>query len=225
MLKKYKRLLVIILSIFLILSLLYISNIYTTEEVVEYVLQAGIYAPILYVLIQIVGQIFAPLSTSVLFVAGFILFGQRAIAYMILVWLVTSITNFLIAKRYGKSVLKFFVGKEGVNTVEDIVRGLSTKKYLLLRFLTFYMNDFASYAFGLTDIKFTTYMIMTVICMIPWAVVMVYVMQGSSNILITTIRVFSVMIPFSLVGYIFFKKISIKTLLRNILFRVQNRGG
>ena len=225
MLNRYKKILIILFSLLLLFLLLYFSNTYTTEEVTEYISKWGIYGPLVYILIQILGQIFAPLSTSVLFVASFILFGQKAIIYMLIVWIVTSITNFLIAKRYGKSVLKFFVGQEGLNTVEDIVRGLSTKKYLLLRFLTFYMNDFASYAFGLTDIKFVTYMIISVICMIPWAVVMVYVMQESSNILITTIKVFGVMIPFSLVGYIFFKKISIKTLFRNILFRVQNRGG
>jgi uncharacterized membrane protein YdjX (TVP38/TMEM64 family) len=221
---KYKKILIAVISIILLLILTYISNLYTSQEVIDYISKADIYAPAIYILIQILGQIFAPLSTSVLFVAGFILFGQKAILYMLIVWTITSITNFLIAKRFGKPVLKFFVGKEGLNTVEDIVRGLSTKKYLLLRFLTFYMNDFASYAFGLTNIKFVTYMLITILCMIPWAILTIYMMQDSSNILVTTIKVLGVTIPFSIVGYIFFKKISLKTLFRNILFKLQNRG-
>ncbi len=50
------------------------------------------------------------------FVAGFILFAkQKAIAYSILTWLITSATNFLLARRYGKNVLRKFIGEEGGN--------------------------------------------------------------------------------------------------------------
>lgn len=223
MFKKYRKILIIGISLILISILAYISNMYSSEQIVEYISKAGIYAPLIYILIQTLGQIFAPLSTSVFFVAGFILFGRAAILYMIVVWSITSVTNFLIARRYGKDVLRFFVGVKGLNTVQDILRGLGNKQYLVLRFLTFYINDFASYAFGLTDIHILRYVWVTILSMIPWTVIMTLVMQESSSILVTTVKVFAVMIPFSLVGYIFFKKISLRRLIREVKFRVANR--
>jgi len=224
MFKKYKKVIVILISLFLIAILIHISNMYSSEEIVEYISKAGIYGPLIYIVIQVLGQIFAPLSTSVFFVAGFVLFGKKAILYMIIVWSITSVTNFLIARRFGKDVIKFFVGIKGLNTIQDILRGLNNKQYLILRFLTFYINDFASYAFGLTDISFGRYSFVTLLSIIPWTILMTLVMQESSSILITTIKVFAIMIPFSLIGYLFFKKISLRRLFREMRFRIQNRN-
>ena len=87
-------------------------------------------------------------SRSALFVAGFILFGKPAIAYSILTWLITSATNFLLARRYGKNVLRKFIGEEGVTKIVEIAKRIDKKKFFWLRISTFYINDFASYAFG-----------------------------------------------------------------------------
>ena len=78
-------------------------------------------------LIQIIGQIFAPLSTSALFVAGFIMFGKNAIFYSVLTWLISSITNFYLARRFGKRVLKRFIGEEGIIRIEEIAERIDTK--------------------------------------------------------------------------------------------------
>lgn len=224
MLKKHKRVVTIVVSLFFIFILVWLSSIFTTDEVVDYIKNFGIYAPLGYIFLQTVGQIFAPISTSIFFVAGFILFGKRAIIYMIIIWSITSITNFLIARRFGEKIILFFVGKNGLRTVKDIVRGLSSKQYLTLRLLTFYMNDFASYAFGLTNISFPLYLFVTIISIIPWAILMTVLMQEDGSILITTIKVMSTMLPFTIIGYLFFKKISLRRLYNEICFRLDNRN-
>ncbi len=157
-------------------------------------------------LIQIIGQIFAPLSTSALFVAGFIMFGKNAIFYSVLTWLISSITNFYLARRFGKRVLKRFIGEEGIIRIEEIAERIDTKRFYLLRFSTFYINDFASYAFGLTNISFFKYYIATVISMIPWSIVMMLVMKNGEHILLTTLKIFLTMIPFAFLSYLFLKK-------------------
>lgn len=220
---KQKKTVYLLFSILLFVLIITISNRYSTQDITEHISKKGIYAPIIYILIQIVGQIFAPLSTSTLFVAGFILFKRKAILYLIIVWIITSITNFYISRIYGKKALKFFLGTKGIETVNSINRNLSKKKYYILRILTFYINDFASYAFGLTDISFLNYILSTIISMIPWSIIMLLVISEQDSILASILKLFGVMIPLSLLSYIILNKISIKRFIKGLLFKFQNR--
>jgi len=202
----FKKIVYILVSLLLIVLLIYISNKFSPQDISTFITKAGPLAPVLYVLIQIIGQIFAPLSTSALFVAGFIIFGKNAIFYSVLTWLISSITNFYLARRFGKRVLKRFIGEEGIIRIEEIAERIDTKRFYLLRFSTFYINDFASYAFGLTRIPFFKYYMATVISMIPWSIVMMLVMKNGEHILLTTLKIFLTMIPFAFLSYLFLKK-------------------
>lgn len=134
------------------------------------------------------------------------MFGKTAVLYSIITWLVSSITNFYLARNYGKKVLKRFIGEQGIIKIEEISKRIDTKRFFLLRFSTFYINDFASYAFGLTDISFVKYYISTVISMIPWGIVMTLVMKNREPILLTVLKIFLSMIPFAFLSYLFLKK-------------------
>lgn len=202
----FKKIVYILVSLLLIVLLIYISNKFSPQDISTFITKAGPLAPVLYVLIQIIGQIFAPLSTSALFVAGFIIFGKNAIFYSVLTWLISSITNFYLARKFGKKVLKRFIGEEGIIRIEEIAERIDTKRFYLLRFSTFYINDFASYAFGLTRIPFFKYYIATVISMIPWSIVMMLVMKNGEHILLTTLKIFLTMVPFAFLSYLFLKK-------------------
>jgi len=202
----FKKIVYILVSLLLIVLLIYISNRFSPQDISTFITKAGPLAPVLYVLIQIIGQIFAPLSTSALFVAGFIIFGKNAIFYSVLTWLISSITNFYLARKFGKKVLKRFIGEEGIIRIEEIAERIDTKRFYLLRFSTFYINDFASYAFGLTRIPFFKYYMATVISMIPWSIVMMLVMKNGEHILLTTLKIFLTMIPFAFLSYLFLKK-------------------
>lgn len=201
-----KKVLYILSSIGLIFLILFISDKYSSTNISEFISRVGVFAPLLYILIQIAGQIFAPLSTSALFVAGFILFGKSAVVYSIITWLISSIINFYLAKRYGKKILRIFIGEEGILKIENIAKRIDTKKFFMLRLSTFYINDFASYAFGLTNITFTKYYLATILSMIPWSIVMVLVMKNGESIILTTIKIFISMIPFALLSYFFLKR-------------------
>lgn len=202
----FKKVLYILISIFLFALLIFLSSIFSSEEISSFISKAGILAPLFYMLIQVTGQIFAPLSTSALFVAGFILFGKTAIIYSILTWLISSITNFYLARTYGKKVLKKFIGEEGIIRIEEIANKIDTKKFVLLRLSTFYISDFASYAFGLTNISFIKYYLATILSMIPWSIVMILIMERGESILLTTLKIFLSMIPFAFLSYLFLKK-------------------
>ena len=181
------------------------SHLVSQDQITTAISKVGVWAPLLYILMQITGQVFAPLSTSVLFVAGFVMFGRVAIVYIVIVWMVSSVINFSLSRNYGKKVLKFFLGDSGILEVEKIVKRLNNKHLYLLRLLTFFSNDFASYAFGLTNMSFLNFLFATILSIFPWAIIMFSITRGTDSILMTTIKVFVVMIPFAILSYFFFK--------------------
>ena len=202
----FKRVIYTLISLLLITLLIYFSTRYSSQEISQIISKAGILAPILYILIQIAGQIFAPLSTSALFVAGFIMFGRVAVLYAVITWLISSITNFYLARKYGKRVLKRFIGEQGVERIEGIAQRIDNKTFFILRLSTFYINDFTSYAFGLTKISFKRYYLSTIISMIPWAVIVTLIIEHGDTILLTIIKIFLSMIPFAFLSYIYLKR-------------------
>lgn len=202
----FKKVVYLLLSLSLLYILFYISLKYSSQDISDTVSKAGIYAPILYILIQILGQIFAPLSTSALFVAGFLMFGKVAIIYAIITWLISSIINFFLARKYGKRVLKRFIGEQGLEKIETLADMIDNRTFFVLRFTTFYINDFVSYAFGLTKVSFKRYYISTVISMIPWAVLLFSIVESDDIAILTVIKIFLSMIPFALISYIYLKK-------------------
>lgn len=206
MIFSFKKFFYPFLSILLFILVIYFSTIFSSDEISSFISSTGMWAPLLYVLIQILGQVFAPLSTSALFVAGFILFGKYAIIYSILTWLITSATNFLLARMYGKRVLKKFIGDQGIQKIEDISKRINNKRFLVLRFSTFYINDFASYAFGLTNVSFVKFYLASILSMIPWSLIMFLVMRDGESPILTIAKIFSSMIPFAILSYYFLKK-------------------
>ena len=200
-----KRILYAFFSLLLIFLLIYFPTRYSSQEISDTISRAGVLAPILYLTIQILGQIFAPLSTSALLVAGFIMFGRTAIFYAIITWVVSSITNFFIARIYGKRMLKKFVGIEGLEKIEKIADKIDNTSFFILRVSTFYLNDFAAYAFGLTKISFKRYMVATIVSMIPWAIIITLILEKGDSAILTIIKIFVSMIPFALLSYVYLK--------------------
>lgn len=202
----FKRVIYTLFSISLILLLIYISSRYTSKEISEYVLKFGIFAPLLYISIQILGQIFAPLSTSALFVAGFLMFEKEAIYYSIITWVVSSVINFYLSRTYGKKIIAKLIGQEAVDRIENIADRIDNNTFFVLRVCTFYINDFTSYAYGLTKISFKRFFISTIVSMIPWAIITALIMERGDSAIYTTFKIFLSMIPFALISYIYLKR-------------------
>jgi uncharacterized membrane protein YdjX (TVP38/TMEM64 family) len=144
----------IVLVIIAILSLgSFFIDIQTFKDVIE---NAGVWAPIFYILIKSSTVIFAPLSGTALYVLSVPLFGfWTGFMYSFIGDLLGAIVSFYISRFFGRPVIKYFTGKKNMIYIEKSLTIMSTiKGFVLLRFGTFTMPEVASYAAGLTTIKF-----------------------------------------------------------------------
>ncbi|KKQ55576.1 MAG: hypothetical protein US75_C0018G0004 [Candidatus Woesebacteria bacterium GW2011_GWC1_38_13] len=98
LLKRFQGLL-IITAIVIVINIL--SYYFPKEEVEKMIENAGILAPIVYIFLHLLTYIFAPLSGTSVTAIGFFLFGETVVIYSFVTVILSSITNFYIARRWG----------------------------------------------------------------------------------------------------------------------------
>lgn len=156
-----------------------LSQTYSTD-LQNIVLNAGIFAPLFYIFINIVSIAIAPLSSGFAVPLAANAFGPILTAiYSIIGWLVGSIIAFYLARRYGYGEIK---ESKICKKIESIERDMSQKKrYLLIILLRMSLPaDVLSYALGLfSTISYSTFIGTTLIGITPFAFLFSYASVSS----------------------------------------------
>ncbi len=146
----------------------FVSEKIKAEEVVLLVERAGIWGPLVYILFLGSTFVFAPLSGTPFFLAGYLLFGKNVQLLSYVAAVLAGAVNFLIAKRWGRGIVIKMVGEKNMNKVDEFTQDYGVKTLIFLRVLQGQFHDFISYAFGLTEMKFLPFFLVTLLAPIPW---------------------------------------------------------
>ena len=125
---------------------------------------AGLWGPLVYVGLKALTFTFAPLSAGPIQFASGILFGVIPGAlYSVLGEVIGGTISVMIARLYGRRLVKKFVGEAAMARVDDFYeRHVGDWKSLLAaRLLLFSVYDFISYAVGLGSIRLSTYILVS----------------------------------------------------------------
>ena len=153
-----------VITIFFLLFFYLLIPLVHSPRVAEFVVDAGILGPLLIGLYFIISDITLPLLGSpgiILSVGLYGLFEGLLIAY--LASLVSAMINFYLSRKYGRFLIKKVIGKHGLEQVEFYTERFGLKTLILGRLFGFPIFEIISYAGGLTNMSFKTYMIITVI--------------------------------------------------------------
>ncbi len=129
------------------------------EEVVQ---SAGYLGPVLIITFIALSEILAPIPGSPAVLTSLTLFGwEKTVIYSYVGLLIAVSVNFFISRLFGR---KFIVQAFGNTTLEKI--DTFTKKegktaLVISRTIGYPFSDFVSYASGLTNIKFSTYFVIS----------------------------------------------------------------
>ncbi|MDP3998622.1 MAG: VTT domain-containing protein, partial [bacterium] len=156
-------------------------------------------------------NVIAPLSGTPLIFTGFYAFGSTVVFLMTIADFIASITNFWIAKRWGRSLVKKFVGQENIAKADRFTRSYGLLTLLLLRFFQGGVGDFISYAAGLTSMRFTPYLIISTAGMIPRTVLWYFLaLHVKSPVVFTALTLLLIVV----LSGIFLAGVAIKRLKR-----------
>lgn len=171
----------IVLIIALSVALFFIGRQIPKEAIEELVRGSGPLAPIVYIILHQISFVFAPISGFPFLVAGFYLFGKNVIIYNYFVIIIGSAINFLIAKKWGRPIVRRFVGEKSLAKIDSYSRTYGKTTLIALRIIQGGIGDFVSYAYGLTTMRFRTYMIITILASIPGNALWYFIISKTDN--------------------------------------------
>ncbi len=207
MLKLSKKKLALILLLVVASVLLYkFSSSIPKEAIIAYLNSLGPISIIVFILLNLVTYVVAPLSNTPLLIAGFYIYGAKVVLYISLAMILSFVANFLIARIFGKKFVKSMVGKNNFKRVEDILESYDTPgKFLFLRLLQGAWHKFASYAYGLTKMSFLSYFLLSLLGFLPACALWYFAALRSDNPIIFTVytQIIGIAPPLVLTGLIF----------------------
>ena len=169
-----KRIVPPLFIILLSLLLYLVSRSFSEEEIITFVNNTGLFAPVVYILLTLLTLVIVPFSGTPIIFAGYYAFGQKVIVYSVIAAYISYVLNFWIARKWGRGIVKKFVGEEGMRKVDDLTKDYGIVTLVFLRIFQGSINDFVSFAMGLTNMKFKVYLVVSLLASIPGTILWYY---------------------------------------------------
>lgn len=139
-LKRYLPYIFLILTLSVVLLLL--GTKIKSEDIVTLVARAGVWGPLFYILILASTQIFAPISGTPVFLAGYVLFNSKVQLFAYLATLFSATVNFWLARRWGRKLVIKMVGEKDIDKIDAFTKDYGIQSLILLRLLQGHLADF-----------------------------------------------------------------------------------
>ncbi len=194
----------VVVSLFILISLLVKSNVETVEKfVINKEIGIGVY-----IVIQVVSVVVAPLSSIFLVPLASNVWGWQVVSLInILSWSLGALISFLLARRYGIKLVRRLVPLKKFYKIEKRIP--KRDRFLTIVFLRVVLPvDVLSYALGLfSKVDTKTYMLATIMGIIPFAIIysILGVLPIKYQIIIWIVAGIALLIGLYIIGY---KKIS-----------------
>ncbi|MBU0975583.1 MAG: VTT domain-containing protein [Patescibacteria group bacterium] len=166
---KFAGTILIILTILIVLGIL--SNNISVEEAQSWVSSFGILSPIILVILCIASIVLSPLVVTPFWIASIKLFGFfPSLLYISIANIIGHSANFWIARIWGRPVVRKLVGEKGIKEIDSFSQVIGRKVLIFLRIIGGPAADYISYAAGFTNMKFSSYVLITLVFMKPWTI-------------------------------------------------------
>ena len=150
---------------FLITLVIWLINKFGIEQVRAQVERFGIWAPVIVFGLGFTSIIVPVLpGTAYAILAGGLFGFSQGLLVVALADLTSCMFNFYIARRYGRGLVKQFVGEQFMEKIDRMAQQhLERNFFLMTGFLMTGLFDFAAYAIGLTKIRWQSYLLALVV--------------------------------------------------------------
>jgi uncharacterized membrane protein YdjX (TVP38/TMEM64 family) len=188
-----------IIVLLIIIALTYFSQKIPQEIIRQYVEDAGMFGPLIFIFLLLLTFIIAPLSGSPITFVGFYLYEEKVVILSFFSVFLASIINFWIARIGGQKLVEKFAGKTGFKKINQFTKNYGYKALFLLRIFQGGIGDFISFAAGLTNMNFKKYLLFSTLGMIPGSLIHYWLSSKASNPAIYTVFSWSMVFSFSFI--------------------------
>jgi uncharacterized membrane protein YdjX (TVP38/TMEM64 family) len=157
-----------------IATAIYFRDNFSVEQVELWIEQAGVLAPLVFILIYIAATVLF-LPGSVFTLAGGVLFGPYlGVLYNLIAATIGAALSFLIARYLASD----WVSNKTGGTVKQLINGVEAEGWrfvAFVRLVPLFPFSILNYALGLTKIRFIEYVVATFIFIIPGGAAYTYI--------------------------------------------------
>jgi uncharacterized membrane protein YdjX (TVP38/TMEM64 family) len=133
------------------------------DNIRQFIEDAGPLAPLAFILVKILTYVAAPLTSGPIQLSSGIFFGLiPGTIYTLIGEVIGGSIAFWISRRFGRAIVRRFVGDDGLTRVDNFVEQIVDWKTLTYaRLFLFPAYDFISYAVGFSKLPYRTYLIVS----------------------------------------------------------------
>ncbi len=155
-------------SLFLLLTLQktgFFNVVKSSESLQAYLERAGIWMPMIYILLQFLQVILLPIPSVVSTIAGVALFGAFwATIYSMIGIMLGSILAFFIGRRWGNKAVSWMVGADTLQKWQRKLKGRDNLILTLAFALPLFPDDILCFLAGLSTMSMGYFVVMITIC-------------------------------------------------------------
>jgi len=201
---------IIIIILLLLLKFGYIDKLdLTPEKIRDNLLEFGIYAPLILILVQFILAIISIFPSVLVSIAGGYLFGSvYGTLYSLIGAILGSLVVFLVAKKFGRNFVEKLVDKRELHHFDLFFKKKGKLVFIFADYMSIFPRDTISLCAGLTKISKLDFLIISLIGFIPEMILLNYLGSNISiNILDFRIIAILVILVISVILYTFRHKI------------------
>ena len=174
---------VVLLFLYVIFDIIFkgpiTSFLSNREEIIEAVQSLGVFGPIVFILIQTLQTVFAPIPGQVTGAVGGYLFGWWGILWTLTGSVIGYFIVFLLSRHFGRPLLEKFFKKEALEKFDFVTTDKHAAFALFLIFLLPGLpDDMVCYLAGLTTIPIKNLMVLITVGRLPSIVATNYIGAG-----------------------------------------------
>lgn len=135
----------------------YLSALNDPEQVRYLILEAGAWGPLVYILMQVVQVLIAPIPGQVVGLIGGYLFGPiLGVVYTVIGATIGFTLIFVLSRKLGRPFAERFVNKKILDKFDYLTKDKGPLVFFLIFLLPAFPDDIISFAAGLTTIRIRT---------------------------------------------------------------------
>lgn len=176
---------IVLLIVFIQIYVVPYLRLFLTPEVLSQNVFLAIFLVAFYVAIS---HIFAPIVGAPVLLLSLSLLGPFITSVANFIGsMISSVVCFSISRRYGRSIVIKMLGEERMDRVDQFIDIAGINLLITSRLIGASVYEIISYAFGLTNIRFSTYFVTTLIGTFLWSTILYLVFRGNDFTNNTTI--------------------------------------
>jgi len=177
-------LVVILLKVFGVFDYISIENM---TKLTDWIKGFGIIGPIIYILLWIAACIFFLPGLPIALLGGFVFGPWMGVVYSSVGSTLGATAAFLVGRYAARSMVEEWVaGNEQFKKIDEGVERQGWRMLMITRLVPVFPFNLQNYAYGLTNIKLLTYILVSWICMLPGTIAFSFaggsIVSGQGNL-------------------------------------------